>query len=84
MRGMHRLTEDVSKELAAKLAELQGDRTDAEMGALLEVTRVHYSHIKAGRRQMSYATMKRAAQCFPDLYAIVMRDLTAGPERAAS
>lgn len=84
MSDMHRLTDRVSKELAAKLAELQGDRTDADMGALLSVTRVHWSHIKAGRRQMSYPTLKRALAHFPDLYAIVMRDLTAEPERAAS
>lgn len=80
MSDMHRLTADVSRELAAKLTELQGSRSDAEMGVLLGVTRVHYAHIKAERRSMSYATMKRAAAHFPDLYAIVMRDLTAEPE----
>lgn len=83
MGRMHTLTGDVSKQLAAKLAELQGDRTDAEMGALLGVTRVHWSHIRAGRRQMSYAVVKRAAAHFPELYPIVMRDLAAEPVEAA-
>ena len=82
MGDMQRLTKQVSAELAAKLAELQGDRTDAVMGALLGVTRVHYAHIKARRRQMSYATMKRAIRVFPELYPIVMRDLTAEPTEA--
>jgi hypothetical protein len=84
MDGMYQLTKRVSEELAAKLSELQGDRTDAEMGALLGVTRVHYAHIKAGRRQMSYATVKRAALHFPELYPIVVRDLTSAPCEAAS
>ncbi len=75
MDDMHQLTDGVAAEIAAKLTELQGDRSDAEMGALLGVTRVHWSHIRAGRRSASYALVKRAAVLFPDLYPIVMRDL---------
>jgi DNA-binding XRE family transcriptional regulator len=74
----------VSKQIAAKLSELQGERTDAEMGALLGVTRVHWSHIKAGRREPSYALAKRAAAIFPELSLIVIRDWTAAPVEAAS
>lgn len=76
MDDMHELTADVAAKLAAKLVALQGDRTDGEMGALLGVTRHHWGHIKAGRRKMSYALVKRAAVHFPELYPIVLRDLT--------
>ena len=41
----------VSKQIAAKLRELQGERTDTEMGALLGISRVHWAHIKAERRE---------------------------------
>jgi len=74
----------VSKQIAAKLVELQGTRTDAEMGALLGVTRVHYAHIKAGRRDPSYALAKRASVIFPELSLIVIRDWTGEPAEAAS
>lgn len=74
----------VSKLIAAKLRELQGNRTDAEMGALLGVTRVHWLHIKAGRRDPSYAVAKRAAVVFPDVSRIVIHDWTAAPAEAAS
>lgn len=82
MSNMHQTADGVSAQVAAKLAELQGDRTDAEFAALLGITRGHWSHIRAGRRQASYAFIKRVAQMFPDLYPIVMRDLTAGAAEA--
>lgn len=82
MAGMHQLPDGVSQQIAAKLQELQGTRTDVEMGDLLGVTREQWSHIRAGRRNPSYATVKRAMTHFPDLYPIVMRDLA--PEAAAS
>lgn len=83
MDGMHDLTEEVAVKLAAKLVSLQGDRTDGDMGRLLGVTRHHWGHIKAGRRKMSYALVKRAARHFPELYPIVLRDLTADSAEVA-
>lgn len=77
MADMHQLTTDVAKELAAKLASLQGDRSDEEFAVLLGVTRTQWSYIRSGRRRMSYGLLKRAAALFPDLYPIVLRDLTA-------
>jgi hypothetical protein len=77
MADMRHLTPDVATQLSAKLAALQGERTDADMGKLLGVTREHYAHIKANRRRMSYAVVKRAALHFPELYPIVLRDLAA-------
>lgn len=70
----------VSKQIAAKLRELQGTRSDTEMGELLGVSRVHWLHIKADRRDPSYALAKRASAIFPELSLIVIRDWTA--ERA--
>lgn len=84
MADMHQLTDGVSKQIAAKLAELQGNRTDAEMGVLLGVTRVHWHHVRAGRRAPSYAMVKRAAVHWPELSLIVIRDWTTAPTEAAS
>jgi transcriptional regulator with XRE-family HTH domain len=84
MKHMHEVTAPVSQQIAAKLAELQGRRTDEEFAALLGVTRTHWSHIRSGRRKASYALVKRAAALFPELYPIVMRDLVAVPTEAAS
>lgn len=75
MGDMHDLTAEVSRELAGKLTALQGGRTDAAMAALLGVSRPHWSHIRSGRRRMSYAVFKRASAHFPDLLPIVLRDL---------
>lgn len=83
MSLMHQLTDGVSKQIAAKLSELQGDRTDAEMGAVLGVTRTQWSYLRSGRRAPSYALVKRAAIIFPALYPIVMRDLAGEPEAVA-
>lgn len=58
-----------------RLIELQGGRTDAEMAALLGVSRPHWTHIRAHRRQLTYALTKRALAHFPELYPIVMQDL---------
>jgi hypothetical protein len=76
--------DQVSSVLALKLIELQGTSTDAEMGRLLGVSRVHWLHIKAGRRQPSYALIKRATVRWPVLGAIVSHDLTAASTGAAS
>lgn len=82
--GDMQFRDGVSKQIAAKLTELQSARTDAEMGELLGVTRVHWSHIKAGRREPSYALAKRASVIFPELSLIVIRDWTAERAEAAS
>jgi hypothetical protein len=77
MADMHQLTPGLAAEIAAALIALQGERSDGEMGQLLGVTRHHWSHIKAGRRNASYAVVKRAVAHFPELYPIVLRDLAA-------
>jgi hypothetical protein len=79
--GVH-LDRTVARAVVKKLVSLQGDRTDAEMGSLLGVSRVQWSHLRANRRGMSYACMKRAAVAFPDVLPIVLRDLSR--EEAAS
>lgn len=76
--------DNVSKQIATKLRELQGSRTDAEMGALLGVTRIHWLHIKAGRREPSYALAKRASAVFPELSMIVIRDWTSPPTEVSA
>lgn len=72
---MRNVRDGVDARVAAKLAEIQGNRSDAEFAPLLGVTRAHWAHIKAGRRSPSYAFIKRAAGIFPALYPIVMGDL---------
>lgn len=80
--GDMQFRDGVVRELAAKLIELQGTRTDAEMGELLGISRVHWSHIKAMRREPSYALVKRAAAIFPELSLIVIRDWVREPAGA--
>ena len=82
--GDMQFRDDVSKLIAAKLRELQDGRTDAEMGELLGVTRIGWLHIKAGRRDPSYAVAKRASVAFPELTRIIMRDWSAETVEAAS
>lgn len=77
MERMQNLPDGVAEQIAAKLAELQGNRTDAEFADLLGCTRPHWHHIRSGKRHPSYAMVKRAVRHFPELYPIVMRDLTA-------
>ena len=78
---MRRMTADV----LARLIALQGDRTDAEMAALLEISRSHWGHIRAERRTLTYAITKRALRVFPELYPLVVRDLGLdAPQKVAS
>lgn len=79
MSAMFQITDGVSSEIVAKLTELQGDLTDEELAARIGCTRTHLSHLRSGRRQMSYVLVKRAARAFPALYPIVMRDLMSEP-----
>jgi hypothetical protein len=74
MGDMHQLAPLVAKQIAAKLTDLQGERTDAQMGALLGITRVSWLQIRTGRRAISYTVAKRAAAHFPDVNLIVIRD----------
>jgi hypothetical protein len=83
MSGMRSMTDDVGQRVAAKLAELQGSRTDAEMGALLGVGRVYWWQVKNGHRRLSYARVKRAAAQFPEILGIVVHDLSAPTEKAS-
>lgn len=75
MADMRQMDKDVSTKIAARLAELQGSRTDSEMAALLGCTRPHWWNIKNGQRRPSYALVKRAAQAFPDICRIVVNDV---------
>jgi hypothetical protein len=88
IEAMNHLPDDVSVRVVSVLVRLQGERTDEEFAALLGVTRVHWSHLRAGRRQPSYALVKRAAARFPSLYPVVIGDLIADapaePEAVAS
>lgn len=74
----------MTAEVRAKLIELQGSRTDEEFAGLIGVTRSHWTHIRAGRRGLTYAITKRAVRVFPELYPLVMRDLTAEPVEATA
>lgn len=73
----------VSTQIAAKLRELQGARSDAEMGELLGVSRIGWLHIKADRRGPSYAVAKRAALVFPEIALIVVHDMSAPAEKVS-
>ena len=73
---MYEVTRGVNDEVVAKLIELQGDGKDAKVAEALGVTRSHWSHLKAGRKKMSYALVKRAIVAYPAILPIVMRDLT--------
>lgn len=74
----------MTKQVLAKLIEIQGGRTDAEFAALLGLSRSYWAHIRAGRRPLSYAITKRAARQFPELYPLVIQDLAPSPVEAAS
>ena len=74
----------MTTQVLAKLIELQDGQTDAEFATLLGLSRSHWTHIRAGRRQLTYAITKRAARQFPEIYPLVMQDLAGSPARAAS
>ncbi len=78
MSVMQHVGSDVGARVTAKLAEIQGARSDREFAALLGVTRAHWAHLKAGRRNPSYAFVKRVMGLHPELYPIVVNDLTSG------
>jgi plasmid maintenance system antidote protein VapI len=75
MRAMRYLDNGVASALAAKLAELQGERTDDEFAGVLGCSREHWSNVRAGKRRVSYPMVKRIGRLYPELYAIVVRDL---------
>lgn len=71
-----------------RLVALQGRRTDREMALLLGCSRPYYYYLRTGKRRVSYAMAKRAAQIYPEIMALFMRDLMmaegAGNDRRAS
>jgi hypothetical protein len=83
MSDMRFLDDELAERVRLKLVDLQGQRTDAAFAVLLGCTRPHWWNVKHGRRRASYALVKRAAQHFPILYAVVLNDLSA-PAEAAS
>lgn len=62
--------------VTSRLVSLQGGRSDAEMADILGCARVYYLQLRTGRRRLSYAMAKRAARHFPEILAMLMRDLT--------
>lgn len=68
--------ERMTAEVLARLIELQGRRTDDEFASLLGISRSHWGHIRAKRRTLTYAITKRALRAFPELYPIIMQDLS--------
>lgn len=76
MSDMQQIDDALAGKVAAKLRELQGSRSDDEMGRLLGCTREHYWNVRKERRRPSYEMVKRAVVVFPELLPIVMRDLT--------
>lgn len=73
----------MAEQVLAKMIELQGDRTDAQMGALIGVSPTHWRHIKAKRRRLTYQIMQRAVRAFPSLYPVVVSDLAGEPAPSA-
>lgn len=84
MSDMRFLDGELGERVRVKLVELQGDRTDTEFAVLLGCTRPHWWNVKNGKRGASYALIKRAAQHFPDLYQVVLHDLSAPATEKAS
>lgn len=76
MSVMRSMNDDVGRRVVARLTELQGSRTDAEMAALIGCNRTHWWSLKNERRNMTYALARRAATQFPDVLRILMRDLS--------
>lgn len=85
MSDMRQVDQELTDRLTAALVEIQGNRSDAAFAQLLGCTRPHWWNVKHRKRRPSYALVKRAVQQFPGaLRPIVMQDLAANPERAAS
>lgn len=70
-------------EVVEKLTQLQGERTDAEMAALLGCSRSHWAHIKAGRKHFTLARLQQVCRAFPDVWPEVAAEMT-GQEAKAS
>jgi hypothetical protein len=65
----------MAEQVLAKLIELQGDRTDADFGADIDLSPTHWRHIKAMRRRLTYSIIQRAVRKYPSLYPVVVSDL---------
>ena len=84
MSVMNFLDDEGRRRVRLKLVELQGDRTDGEMAALLGCTRPHWWNVKHGHRGVSYALIKRAGRTFPSILTTVIHDLSGEPSGAPS
>lgn len=80
MSDMRAMGVVLAGQVGAKLAELQGERTDAQMAAILGCSRQHYWRIRKGQKRPSYEMAKRAGVVFPEVLTLMMRDLTAPAE----
>jgi hypothetical protein len=79
MSDIRTLGSALAKQVGAKLAELQGERTDAQMAAILGCSRQHYWRIKKGQKFPSYAMAKRAGAVFPEVRDLIILDLIEVP-----
>jgi hypothetical protein len=84
MGDMRQISDDLGRNVAAKLMALQGSETDTAFAGRLGCTREHWSNVKSGRRRASYELIKRAGDLFPEIRQIVWNDLTNKPVEAAS
>lgn len=69
--------------VVAKLRQLQGDRSDAEMADLLAVSRPHWSRVKRGQRVLSRAALLRAVAAFPEIQAEAIGEIVDAARRAS-
>lgn len=68
--------------VVARLVQLQGKRTDTEMAALLGVSKGQWSHIKAGRRNLTRERIAHAVRAFGAEWPELAADI-AGQEQVA-
>jgi hypothetical protein len=84
MSDMSYVDDDLARRVTAALVELQGEQSNTAFAASLGCTRTHWWCIRRGRRRPSYELIKRAAQRYPVLHAIVMRDLMSAEQVPAA
>jgi hypothetical protein len=75
LSDMRHVRDDLSRAVADRLTEIQGDETDTAFAKQLGCTREHWSMVKSGRRNASYELIRRAGRIFPEVQLLVMRDL---------
>lgn len=84
MSDMRQISDDLGRNVAAKLVEIQGQETDAAFAQRIGCTREHWWNVKTGRRNASYELIKRAGAVFPEVRLIAIRDLMGEPAEQAA